>query len=89
MPQSIVPVTLEGRRLLTEWFERTRLTQGEAAARIGIHRVHLNQFLTGERRPGLDAAILIEERTGVPIRAWRRNCPVNRITITRHRPSAN
>jgi DNA-binding transcriptional regulator YdaS (Cro superfamily) len=48
------------------------LTQGEAAARIGIHRVHLNQFLMGERRPGLDAAILLEDATGIPVRAWRK-----------------
>jgi transcriptional regulator with XRE-family HTH domain len=48
------------------------LTQGEAAAHIGLHRVHLNQILTGERRPGLDLAILLEETTGIPVRAWRK-----------------
>src|SRR5262245_24226764 len=61
----------EGRHRLRDWLDRTRLTQEQAAARIGIHRVHLNQFLTGERRPGLDTAILIEDATGISVRTWQ------------------
>jgi transcriptional regulator with XRE-family HTH domain len=62
----------DGRARLRTWLARSRLTQGEAAAHIGLHRVHLNQILTGERRPGLDLAILLEETTGIPVRAWRK-----------------
>lgn len=67
---------LLGRHQLTDWLRRRGLSQGDAAKEIGIHRVHLNQFLTGERRPGLDTAILLEERTGIPVRAWRRSRPL-------------
>jgi len=62
----------EGRARLRAWIDRCHLTQGDAAAHIGLHRVHLHQILTGERRPGLDLAILLEETTGIPVRAWRK-----------------
>lgn len=62
----------EGRARLRAWIDRRGLTQEDAAKEIGVHRVHLNYFLTGERRPGLDTALLIEESTGIPMRTWAR-----------------
>lgn len=68
----------EGRHLLNLWWMRSRLTQEEAAERLGMQRVQLNRFLNGTRRPGLDAAFRIEDRTGVPARSWTTARQVNR-----------
>ena len=62
----------EGRARLRAWLDRSRLTQAEAAATIGILPSRFCEYLTGERRPTLDAAIQIEDATGIPPRVWRR-----------------
>lgn len=36
----------------------------------GIDDVVLNKILNAGRRPELEKLILIEEKTGVPVRAW-------------------
>jgi plasmid maintenance system antidote protein VapI len=59
-----------GRVLLERWMVRMRLTQGEAAELIGISRVTLNQYLNGDKRPGLEAAVRIEDATGITGRSW-------------------
>jgi plasmid maintenance system antidote protein VapI len=58
------------RVLLDQWILRARLTQAEAADRIGISRIKLNQYLHGIARPSLETAIRIEDTTGVAVRAW-------------------
>ena len=59
-----------GRRLLAQWIERIRLTQGEAAEYIGISRVKLNQYLNSEATPSLPTAVRIEDKTGIAVRSW-------------------
>lgn len=59
-----------GRTLLSQWIVRGRMTQAEAAERIGISRVKLNQYLNAEARPSLETAIRIEDATGIGMRMW-------------------
>jgi transcriptional regulator with XRE-family HTH domain len=61
---------LSARRLLDRWIVRGRMTQAEAADQIGVSRVKLNQYLSGERTPSLATAIRIEDATGIPARSW-------------------
>jgi transcriptional regulator with XRE-family HTH domain len=58
------------RRLLDRWIVRGRMTQAEAADQMGISRVKLNQYLSGERAPSLATAIRIEDATGITARSW-------------------
>jgi transcriptional regulator with XRE-family HTH domain len=64
------PARASGRTLLSQWIVRGRMTQGEAAERIGISRVKLNQYLNAEARPSLETAIRIEDATGIGMRTW-------------------
>lgn len=50
--------------------ERREVNQRQAAELIEMNEVHFSQILNGQRRPGLDTAIKIEEHTGVPVRSW-------------------
>jgi transcriptional regulator with XRE-family HTH domain len=59
-----------GRERLAQWIERSKLTQGEAAAIIDMDPTQLSQILTGKRRPGLDNAIKIHRTTGIVPDAW-------------------
>ena len=68
-------VTLGGPELLERWIMRGRMTQAEAADRIGISRVQLNQYLHGVSVPGLATAIRIEDATGIGIRTWLTDSP--------------
>jgi hypothetical protein len=43
----------------------------------GIDDVVLNKILNAGRRPELEKLILIEEKTGVPIRAWAESSHVD------------
>lgn len=56
---------------LKEYLAGTR--HGDFAQKIGISSAYLSQILSGERRPGLNVACLIEDATGgaVPVHVWR------------------
>ncbi len=60
----------EGRFLLREWIDRSRLQDQQAADILGIDRGFLSQILHGKRRPTLPNACRFEDLTGVPVRAW-------------------
>lgn len=60
----------DGRALLREWIKRMGLNQQKAAAHLGIHHTYLSQMLNGHRAPGRRNAVLIEQRTGVPVETW-------------------
>lgn len=51
------------------YLEETETTQVELAKRLGISQAHLSQIIGGQRSPSLELAALIEDETGVPMRA--------------------
>lgn len=59
-----------GRALLIAWIGRAKQKQYEVAELLEIHEAHLSQILSGKRRPGLDIAVRIEDRTGIPAGSW-------------------
>lgn len=61
---------IAGPRLLRAWIERRALSRAEAAGELGLHYVHLCQFLAESKTPGLVTAIRIERATGIPVEAW-------------------
>jgi transcriptional regulator with XRE-family HTH domain len=66
MPQT----ALERLHAYVERMERTNLKRFEIAYLIGINQTHLSKILSGQRRPGLDTAALIEKQTGIPTSSW-------------------
>lgn len=63
-------VELEGRHLLQDWIERTHRNQAQAAQFLGVSEMLLSQWLRGQRRPGIEIAFDVEDKTGVPARSW-------------------
>lgn len=66
---------MSGREQLQAWIDRrfqgVRGTQSEAAKFLGLDQSYLSQLLAGKRpRPGLDVALRIERKTGIPVEAW-------------------
>lgn len=60
-----------GRERLREWVERSKVgSQRAAADLLGVHKVVLNQWLSGVRTPDLDNAHLIERVTGIGTESW-------------------
>lgn len=58
---------------LKAWIKRCKFNNVQAAAFLGIPGIDdvvLNKILNAGRRPELEKLILIEEKTGVPVRAW-------------------
>lgn len=58
-----------GRERLAAWVDRSG-TQREAAEILGVHPVVLNQWLSGQRTPGLENAVMIEQATGISVESW-------------------
>ena len=48
------------------------MEQKVMAEKIGVDPTMLNHMLYGRKRPSVDAAVLIEKKTGgaVPVKAW-------------------
>lgn len=67
---SLGPHFSEGARLLWLALERLGLNQTEAEARARSAKGSINRLLYGERRPGLDMALRLEEAFGIPPGAW-------------------
>lgn len=59
-----------GAQRLAEYRDKHRYKQYELAELLGLDDAHVSQLLNGKRRPGLEIAVRIEERTGIPARAW-------------------
>jgi plasmid maintenance system antidote protein VapI len=60
----------DGRELLLQWIQRSRLQKQEAAALLGVSKSDIRKYIGGDRRPTLDIAVRIEAATGVPVVAW-------------------
>lgn len=61
----------EGAQLLREWIDRRGFeTQAAAAQFLDLLESQLSMFLNGHRRPTRDQAVVIEDRAGIPVRAW-------------------
>lgn len=61
---------MNGAEQLLRWMKRRRFSQTEAAEYFGFDRHYLNKIIKGHKRPGLDNAVLIEQRTGIPVKSW-------------------
>lgn len=62
-----------GSEQLRAWIRKRFRTNVEAAEYLGIPGVDdvvLNKWLNAGRRPELERLVIIEEKTGIPIRAW-------------------
>ena len=59
-----------GSEQLRAWIERGRFNQRTAAAFLGFDETYVSQLLGEKRTPGLDNALLIERKTGIPVEAW-------------------
>lgn len=73
--------------LLAEYLRETATPQGDFAAQCGIDQPMVSMYLSGKRRPGLDAAFAIERASGgrVPAAYWASLSPIARATPRRRR----
>lgn len=58
---------------LRAWIRKRFRTNVEAAEYLGIPGIDdvvLNKILNAGRRPELEKLVIIEEKTGIPLRAW-------------------
>lgn len=65
---------MTGPEQLTEWIRRRFPNSDrrgrDAADLFGWHESILSKFASGDRRPGLDNALVIERLTGIPVETW-------------------
>lgn len=61
-----------GREQLRAWIDRQGMTQREAAKVLSMNEVMMSQVLAGDRTPSIQSAIVLEERTGIVVRSWKR-----------------
>lgn len=62
---------VHGRKLLRAWIDRSNFENQEKAAKaLGYTAGFLSQLLTGERKPSLEVALDLWEKTGVPVTSW-------------------
>lgn len=59
-----------GREQLRDWMGRRGFKQYEVAEYLGWDETYVSQLLNGRRSPGLDNAVKLERKTGIPIEAW-------------------
>lgn len=64
---------LSGRQQLRDWIDRQGLNQTNAAKLLGVHDVVLCQWLNGDKIPGLDNAIMLDDKAGIAVRSWTLN----------------
>lgn len=64
---------MNGPALLGAHLKRTGQTPTDFAPKVRADRAQIHRLLSGERRPGLDLALRIDEKTGgaVPAASWR------------------
>jgi len=64
---------------LRDWIDRRGFSQVEAAKYIGLTTSFLSLLLNGKRGPGLSVAyaLLIQERTGIPVQTWASSIEVS------------
>lgn len=59
-----------GRLELRAWCQRVGLDRAAIAGRLGLSKPYLCQLLLGEREPGKETMLRIEQAAGIPMRAW-------------------
>jgi transcriptional regulator with XRE-family HTH domain len=64
------PRASEGGRILWSLLRQNEWTFAELARRGGVPSSLLNRWMHGDRLPDVTHAARIEERLGVPCRAW-------------------
>ncbi len=56
-------------KTISAYLDKTRKTEVELAATLGISQAHLNEIKHGKKRPSPELALKIEKVTGIPFRA--------------------
>jgi transcriptional regulator with XRE-family HTH domain len=59
-----------GAERLAAYRDKHGYKQYELADLLEIDEAHVSQLLSGKRKPGLEIAVRIEDRTGVPAESW-------------------
>lgn len=59
-----------GASQLAEWIRKRNEKKAEIARMFGISAGYLSMFLSGERAPGRDVAVKIQDLAGIPVSAW-------------------
>lgn len=59
-----------GAFLLRAYLERYRASDAQFARSIEIEPYLISNYKSGKKRPGLEIAIKIEQKTGISVRAW-------------------
>lgn len=59
-----------GRLELKDWMNRRNFAQHELAEYLGMDETTVSKLLKGTRNPGLENAVAIERKTGIPVEAW-------------------
>jgi len=59
-----------GAEQLKDWMHRRRFMQREMAEYLGWDETYVSRLLTGGRLPGLDNALHLERKTGIPVEVW-------------------
>ncbi len=59
-----------GRKQFKDWMKRREFNQVAMAKYFGWHESVISQYLSGDRCPNLENAVMIEDKTGIPVEAW-------------------
>lgn len=59
-----------GRSQLLKWIERNNISRAEASVRFGVSPTLMTRWLNGERRPGYQKLLLLQDETGIPVDSW-------------------
>lgn len=59
-----------GAEQLQDWMRRRGFNQADAARYLEIPEADISRMSRGLNSPGLNKAILIAKRTGIPVEAW-------------------
>lgn len=60
----------DGARRLAEWRARKKITQRTLANDLDTDSSTVSHWENGRRRPGLEEAVALREKTGIPVEAW-------------------
>ena len=62
--------SIRGPGLLVAAMERAHMSAHDVAEAMWVNDSTVCRWLTGERSPGLEMAVALERRLGVPVEAW-------------------
>ena len=60
----------DGQAQLAAWVARSGLKQYEVASLLRITQASICNLLKGNKLPGLDLSVRIQDATGIPPRSW-------------------